>query len=143
MALVVGPILHFGGLAFDLVLGPLPSVRPKPFSQAIMDAPVINVSLNKRGVNCLLKDFRKCWKRMKINEVPQKKQTKNSINKTVFTSFPEKQSVISSNQSIVLTSKAHKTHNKHLKRQKGIERFTHYVLYWFIQTTSSSHNTSG
>jgi len=25
MALVVGPILHFGGLAFELMLGPLPS----------------------------------------------------------------------------------------------------------------------
>jgi len=26
MTLVVGPILHFGGLAFELVLGPLPSL---------------------------------------------------------------------------------------------------------------------
>jgi len=26
MALVVGPILHFGGLAFELMLGPLPSI---------------------------------------------------------------------------------------------------------------------
>jgi len=33
MTLVVGPILHFGGLAFELVFGPLPSQKKNELSQ--------------------------------------------------------------------------------------------------------------
>jgi len=41
-------------------------------------------ALNKRGVNCLMKDFQKYWTRMKINEEAQKKQSDQSRNKIVL-----------------------------------------------------------
>jgi len=41
-------------------------------------------ALNKRGMDCLMKDFEKFWTRMKINAKSQKKQSDQPRNKTVL-----------------------------------------------------------
>jgi len=48
-----------------------------------------------------MKDFRKYWTRMKINEKSLKKQSDQPKNKNCFKLIPENQSVVYANQSIV------------------------------------------